>query len=44
VAEACDRLVRLPIAPSVESLNVAVAAGIALYELTRWQRVGPVEA
>jgi TrmH family RNA methyltransferase len=30
-----DRLVALPIAPSVESLNVAVAAGILLYELRR---------
>jgi tRNA G18 (ribose-2'-O)-methylase SpoU len=30
-----DRLVSLPIASAVESLNVAVAAGILLYELTR---------
>lgn len=30
-----DRLVALPIAASVESLNVAVAAGILLYELRR---------
>ena len=30
-----DRLVALPIASSVESLNVAVAAGILLYELRR---------
>lgn len=30
-----DRLVALPIASTVESLNVAVAAGILLYELTR---------
>ncbi len=35
VAERCDRLVRIPIAPAVESLNVAVAAGIALYTLRR---------
>jgi TrmH family RNA methyltransferase len=28
-----DRLVALPISPTVESLNVAVAAGILLYEL-----------
>ena len=28
-----DRLVALPIAAAVESLNVAVAAGILLYEL-----------
>ena len=30
-----DRLVALPIASTVESLNVAVAAGILLYELRR---------
>jgi TrmH family RNA methyltransferase len=30
-----DRLVALPISPSVESLNVAVATGILLYELRR---------
>jgi TrmH family RNA methyltransferase len=30
-----DRLVALPIASAVESLNVAVAAGILLYELNR---------
>jgi TrmH family RNA methyltransferase len=30
-----DRLVALPIAAAVESLNVAVAAGILLYELRR---------
>jgi TrmH family RNA methyltransferase len=30
-----DRLVALPIAATVESLNVAVAAGILLYELNR---------
>jgi tRNA G18 (ribose-2'-O)-methylase SpoU len=30
-----DRLVALPIAAGVESLNVAVAAGILLYELRR---------
>jgi 23S rRNA (guanosine2251-2'-O)-methyltransferase len=33
VAEGCDRLARLEIDPRVESLNVAVAAGIALYLL-----------
>lgn len=35
LALAADRLVAIPLAPSVESLNVAVAAGILLYELTR---------
>jgi RNA methyltransferase, TrmH family len=33
----CDRLVAVPMAGPAESLNVAVAAGILLYELTREQ-------
>jgi 23S rRNA (guanosine2251-2'-O)-methyltransferase len=33
--EACDVLVRLPMQGQVESLNVSVAAGIALYEVVR---------
>jgi len=33
--ETCDELVRLPIAPGVESLNVSAAAAVALYELAR---------
>ncbi len=33
VRDACAQLVALPLDPSVESLNVAVAAGILLYEL-----------
>lgn len=33
VAETCDRTVRLPIGDAVESLNVSVAAGVALYAL-----------
>lgn len=33
--ERADRLVALPISPAVESLNVAVAAGILLYALRR---------
>lgn len=37
--EACDELVRLPMLGTVESLNVSVAAGIALYEAVR-QRAG----
>lgn len=35
VIAACDRRVTIPMPPSVDSLNVAVAAGIFLYELTR---------
>lgn len=37
VAEGCDFLARLDIEPAVESLNVSVAAGIALYLLARRQ-------
>jgi 23S rRNA (guanosine2251-2'-O)-methyltransferase len=33
VAERCDHLVRLPISGRIESLNVSVAAGIALHAL-----------
>jgi 23S rRNA (guanosine2251-2'-O)-methyltransferase len=39
VAEHCDFAARLPIAPAMDSLNVSVACGIALYALTR--RRGP---
>jgi len=35
--EHCDHLVKLPISPKVESLNVSNAAAIALYELARDQ-------
>lgn len=35
VAEQCDHLARLEIDPRMESLNVSVAAGIALYLLAR---------
>lgn len=34
VRETCESLVRIPMAPEVESLNVATAAGIALYGMT----------
>jgi 23S rRNA (guanosine2251-2'-O)-methyltransferase len=37
--ESCDFLVRIPMAGQVESLNVSVAAGIALFEARR-QRLG----
>ena len=33
--ETCDLLVRIPISKDMESLNVAVAAAVALYELAR---------
>jgi len=35
--EHCDRLVRIPLSGSVESLNVSVAAGVCLFA-TRQQR------
>lgn len=35
VREHCDHLARIPIASAVESLNAGVAAGIALYEISR---------
>jgi 23S rRNA (guanosine2251-2'-O)-methyltransferase len=33
--ESCDRLIRIPMSGSVESLNVSVSAGICLYEARR---------
>ena len=36
--ETCDQLVKLPMAGAVESLNVSVAAGIALFEAVRQRR------
>jgi len=38
VAERCDFLVRIPLAGAVSSLNVSVAAGIALFEVGRQRR------
>lgn len=35
VREACDYIAAIPISQSVESLNAGVAAGIALYEISR---------
>jgi 23S rRNA (guanosine2251-2'-O)-methyltransferase len=35
VAEACEKRARIPIAPTMESLNVSAAAAIALYEAAR---------
>jgi 23S rRNA (guanosine2251-2'-O)-methyltransferase len=42
VREACDVLASIPIGTSVESLNAGVAAGIALYEISR-HRVGGLD-
>lgn len=39
VRESCDALVRIPIAPGVDSLNLSAAAAVALYACAR-QRVG----
>lgn len=38
----CDRLVRIPMAGAVDSLNVAVATGVALFEAVRQRRVRTV--
>ena len=38
VGAACERRARIPIAPDMESLNVSVAAAIALYEAARKKR------
>ena len=34
VAETCAKLVHIPIAPAMESLNVSAAAAIALYAVS----------
>ncbi len=38
VRERCDVVAGLPLAPGVDSLNAAVAAGVALYEALRQRR------
>jgi 23S rRNA (guanosine2251-2'-O)-methyltransferase len=38
--ERCDFLVRIPMAGQVESLNVSVAAGVALFEARRQRQAG----
>ena len=43
VAARCDVLVRIPMAGSVPSLNVSVAAGIALFEVRRQRRAAGSE-
>jgi 23S rRNA (guanosine2251-2'-O)-methyltransferase len=41
VRETCDRLVSIPMAGEVSSLNVSVSAGIALFEAARQRRPPP---
>jgi 23S rRNA (guanosine2251-2'-O)-methyltransferase len=38
--ETCDRLVRIPMLGSIESLNVSVAAAVCLYEAFRQRGAG----
>jgi 23S rRNA (guanosine2251-2'-O)-methyltransferase len=42
ILQACDSLAAIPISKTVDSLNAGVAAGIALYEISR-QRVGRLD-
>ena len=37
---ACTHLARIPMAPGIDSLNVGVAVGVALYDVTRARRLG----
>jgi 23S rRNA (guanosine2251-2'-O)-methyltransferase len=39
--ENCDLLAAIPLAGAVESLNVAVAAGVCLFESVRQRRTAP---
>jgi 23S rRNA (guanosine2251-2'-O)-methyltransferase len=39
--ERCDRLARIPMSGSVETLNVSVATGVCLYEVSRQRRKAP---
>jgi 23S rRNA (guanosine2251-2'-O)-methyltransferase len=41
VRETCDRLVSIPMSGAVSSLNVSVAAGVALFEAARQRRKAP---
>jgi 23S rRNA (guanosine2251-2'-O)-methyltransferase len=42
VRETCDRIVRIPMLGTVDSLNVSVAAGVVLYEAVRQRGAGAV--
>lgn len=42
VRETCDRVVRIPMFGEVESLNVSVAAGIAIFEAVRQRRAAKI--
>ncbi|MCC7196493.1 MAG: RNA methyltransferase, partial [Gemmatimonadaceae bacterium] len=44
VRRVCDVLVRIPLDPRLESLNVAVSAGVALFEAARAHRALPADA
>jgi 23S rRNA (guanosine2251-2'-O)-methyltransferase len=44
VRESCDRLVSIPMAGQVGSLNVSVAAGVTLFEAVRQRRVAAAGA
>ena len=39
--ECCDIIVRIPVMPAIESLNVSTAAAVALYELFRRNQPAP---
>lgn len=43
VSERCDALVRIPVSGKIESLNVAVAAGVLLYEARRQRAITTVK-
>ena len=40
VREGCDQLVNIPMPGHVESLNVSVATGVALFEINRQRDAG----
>ncbi len=44
VRDRCDRVVSIPMLGRVNSLNVSVAAGVALFEAVRQRRAGPARA